>query len=105
MHVQGALCMYMYMYYLSTMYLCTIECAPNRSDLVVVCYDFGLFLFQAPGIPPTHQECIALLNESGVEVQWEIEQRLGLKKHTLNHPLWTRIVRDRYRKLWHYACK
>ena len=45
-------------------------------------------------LPEHHQECIQMLAEGGWEVQQQIEQLLELKRGTLNHLQWTRIVGD-----------
>ena len=55
---------------------------------------------QVKKLPEYHQECIEMLMEGDWEV---IEQLLGLKQGTLNHP---RIVRDRYREAKNFTdCK
>ena len=54
---------------------------------------------QVRELPKTHQECIELLISGGWAVQRDIEYLLDLRPGTLNHPQWTRIVHDRYRKL------
>ena len=68
--------------YVHTMYPCSIECALNRSNLVVAKYviTFGFVSLSGAWNNTTHQNCFALLMQRGVEVPREIEQQLGLKK-------------------------
>ena len=58
-----------------------------------------IFFLVSEKFPPTHQECIKMIFDGGYGVQRRMEKLLVLKPDTLNNFRWTKIVRDRYRKL------